>query len=75
MKSFEYGWYDVEIRLATGKEILEVKAKNEENAIKQIKKFAKEHTEEVRRVRPDFETEIYWDTFKLDHKGYQRLWR
>jgi hypothetical protein len=49
-----------------------VKAKNRENAIKAILKQAREHDEFVRPHRPDFETVIYWNTFKLDRTGHQR---
>lgn len=72
-RSFEYEWWTVEVREATGKITWEVKAKNRSNAEKQIVKWAKEHDEEVNRVRPDFKTTIYWDTMVLDRKGYKRL--
>lgn len=72
-RSFEYEWWTVEVQEATGKYKWEVKAKNRSNAEKQILKWAKEHDEEVNRVRPDFKTTIYWDTMVLDRKGYQRL--
>ena len=60
MGKFQYEWWNVEIRFTSGRCICEVKAKNRENAIKQFKR--------------DFEDvqEIYWDTLKLDRKGYQR---
>ncbi len=73
MGKFEYEWWTVEVIEATGKITWKVKAKNKENVIKQIKKWAKEHDEEVQRVRPEFKTEIFWETLTLDHKGYQRL--
>ena len=72
-RSFEYEWWTVEVREATGKITWEVKAKNRSNAEKQIVKWAKEHDDEVNRVRPDFKTTIYWDTMVLDRKGYKRL--
>lgn len=70
--AFQYDWYTVRVREATGVITWEVKAKNRENAIKQVKKMAKEHDAFVRKHRPDFETIIFWDTFKLARKGYQR---
>lgn len=73
MGNFQYEWWNVNLREATGLIILEVKAKNKDGAIKQIKRYAKKHDEEVQAVRPDFHTEIYWDTLKLDRTGYQRL--
>lgn len=74
MKNFEYEWWTVEVKAATGKSTWEVKAKNKANAIKQFEKWAKEHTKEVQAVRKDFETEILWNTLTLDRKGYQRLY-
>ena len=72
-KSFEYEWWHVDLREATGRTTLEVKAKSKDGAIKQIKKFAEKHNKEVQAVRPNFNTVIYWDTLTLDRKGYQRL--
>lgn len=72
MGKFQYEWWTVDIKEATGRIRLEVKAKNRENAIKQIKKYADEHTKRVQSVRPNFEAEVFWDTLALDHKGYQR---
>jgi hypothetical protein len=70
--TFQYEWYTVRVREATGVITWEVKAKNRENAIKAILKQAREHDEFVRPHRPDFETVIYWNTFKLDRTGHQR---
>ena len=71
-KSFEYEWWHVEAQEATGKYTWEVKAKSKDGAIKQFKKMAQKHNEFVQKVRPDFETVIFWNTLTLDHKGYQR---
>ena len=73
MSKFEYEWWTVNAIEATGKITWVVKAKNKDNAIKQIKKMAVDHDKEVQVHRPDFKTEILWDTLFLDHKGYQRL--
>ncbi len=73
MSAFQFQWWTVEVREATGKMGWEVKAKTKENAIKAIKKRAKEHDEFVQKHRPDFQTEIYWDTLTLDRDGYQRM--
>ena len=70
--TFQYEWYTVRVREATGVVTWEVKAKNKENAIKQVKKMAREHDRFIRTHRPDFKTIIFWDTFKLDRRGYQR---
>ena len=72
MGKFQYEWWTVDIKEACGRIRLEVKAKNKENAIKQIKEYADYHTKYVQSARPDFETEVFWDTLALDHKGYQR---
>lgn len=74
MGKFEYEWWHVDIKVATGKYTYEFKAKSKDGAVKQIKKYEKEHNDEVRRVRPDFKTEVFWDTLHLDRKGYQRLY-
>lgn len=70
LKNFIWG-IDITTR-ATGVITWEVKAKNRENAIKQVKKMAREHDMFIRKHRPDFETIIFWDTFKLDRRGHQR---
>lgn len=73
MGSFQYEWWTVVMIQATGRYTVEVKAKSRAGAIKQIEKMAKEHDDFVRVVRPDFSTEVLWDTLTLDRKGYQRL--
>ena len=72
MGKFQYEWYTVDMIQATGRVGVEVKAKSRAGAIKQIEKMAKEHDDFVRAVRPDFSTEVLWDTLTLDRKGYQR---
>ena len=71
---FQFEWWHIKVREATGLITYEVKAKNKDNAIKQIKKMAQEHEEFIRKVRPDFKIEIFWDTLTLDRKGFQRLY-
>lgn len=73
MSKFEYEWWTVEAIEAIGKIRWKVKAKNKDNAIKQFKKMAETQDKEVQIHRPDFKTEILWNTLLLDHKGYQRL--
>lgn len=72
MAKFEYEWWTVEVKEATGPIIWEIKAKNKDNAIKQINQMKKEEDDFVQRVRPDFETIIFWETLTLDHTGYKR---
>lgn len=67
-----YQWWTVKVKEATGETSWEVKAKSRENAIKQINKQANEHNESIQRVRPEFETEVFWETLTLDREGYQR---
>lgn len=69
---FEYEWWTVDVREATGRITYEVKAKNRKNAEKQVIQMASRHDEFIQKVRPDFKTEIYWETMKLDRTGYQR---
>lgn len=73
MGSFQYEWWTVETKEATGRIMWEVKAKDKERAISQINRMADRHDKEVRTEKPNFKTEIFWDTLTLDHKGYQRL--
>ena len=72
MGTFQFEWWTVEVKEATGLLTWEIKAKSKEGAIKRIQKLAADHTKEVRTVRPDFQTEVFWETMKLDRKGYQR---
>ena len=62
MGAFQYEWWNVKAKCLTGTFMLEVKAKNRENAIKQFRK--------------DFDDviEFYWETLTLVRKGYQRLY-
>ena len=73
MGNFQYEWWAVEVKEATGKCILEVKARSKDNAIKQINKYATDHDKEVQPHRPNFKTEVLWETLELDRVGYQRL--
>lgn len=72
MSNFQYEWWTVQAKEATGLTTWEVKSKSKELAVKQIKKWAKEHDEFIQKVRPEFNTEVFWDTLTLDRKGYQR---
>lgn len=79
MASFNYEWYTVDVLEATGRCTWEVKAKNAENAAKQIRKEAEiktkaAHDETLPWWKRGGEViEIYWDTMKLDRIGYQRM--
>lgn len=72
MGQFQYQWWTVEVREATGRIGWEIKAKSKDGAVKQIRKMADQHDAFIQKVRPDFKTEIFWDTLALDRTGYQR---
>lgn len=74
MGAFQYEWWTVEVKEATGRTTWEVKAKSKDLAVKQIKKWEKEHNEFVQKMRPEFSTEVFWETLTMDRKGYQRLY-
>lgn len=61
MKNFQFEWWNVDAKMPTGTYTLEIKAKTRENAVKRFKKDF-----------PDA-IEFFWDTLKLDRKGYNRL--
>ena len=72
MGNFQYEWWTVEAREATGLITWEVKAKNRGNAEKQFRQMAKEHDAFIQSRRPDFRTVVFWETMKVDRIGYQR---
>lgn len=73
MTTFNYEWWHIRIKDQTGTMTWEVKAKNKESAIRQIKA-------QVQRINSGKEMfaakilEVYWDTMVLDRTGYQRLY-
>lgn len=81
MGKFQYEWWTIEVKLSTGKITLGIKAKNRDNAIKQINKEikdgekAKENNLNIfdKKWKPQI-LEVYWETLKLDRTGYQRLY-
>lgn len=73
MGQFQFEWWTVEVNAPAGRETWEVKAKNKDNAVKQIKKWAKEENEFF-FPRCGKTVEVLWDTMTLDRKGYQRLY-
>lgn len=77
MGSFQYEWWLVDVIINGTRMALEVKARNKENAIKQIEKMAnpekaKDFFEEI-TAKQLTEGKIFWETLRLDRKGYQRL--
>ncbi len=72
MGAFQYEWWVVKAREATGIIDWQVKAKSKDGAIRQLKQMAIDHDEEIQRVRSDFNTVIFWETLTLEKKGYQR---
>lgn len=65
MGSFQYEWWDIDIRYVHGMCTTEFKGKNKENIIRQIKKEME---------NDDTIVEVFWETLHLDRKGYQRLY-
>lgn len=61
MGAYQYEWWHVRAKCFTGVYMLQVKAKNKENAIKQFSKCF------------DDVIEFYWETLTLDRKGFQRM--
>ena len=79
MSEFNYEFYTIEVLEATGRCTWEIKAKNAENAAKQIRKAVERtnktaHDKSLPWLERGVEVlEVYWDTMKLDRIGYQRL--
>lgn len=78
MEGFRYEWWTVVIKQSVGTSTFEVKAKNRDNAIKQIQSYQIESYSAKNMSKPVWERtptvqEIYWDTLKLDRVGYQRI--
>lgn len=72
MGKFQYEWWTVDVREATGIYTWEVKARSRDNAIKQVEKMADTYNKEIQVARPDFAAEIFWKTLTLDRTGFQR---
>lgn len=79
MSSFQYEWWTVRIQEPTGQYLMEFKGKNKETVIRQINKYVAETNSQKNLAKPWWERkspiqEVFWDTLKLDHVGYQRLY-
>lgn len=74
-KNFEYEWWTVKIRFATGTVPCVYKGKNKESIIKQIEREVKRSNtpENLQTMRYMPIKEVFWDTLTFDRKGYQRL--
>ena len=74
-KNFEYEWWTVQIRFATGVQKCVYKGKSKELVVKQIEREVKKSNspENLATMRYMPIKEVFWDTLTLDHKGYQRL--
>lgn len=78
MAEFNYEWWLVDVKEATGACTLEIKAKSKDHAIRQIDKLVKATNSEKNLSKPWYQRktpilEVYWDTLTLDRVGYQRL--
>lgn len=68
-EKFQYDYWHIEMQYPTGRYSLQIKAKNEANAIRQIEKlYEVSHSEKNLQLPPLLRQpliqEIYWDTFK-----------
>ena len=70
MVDFHYEWWTVDVLETSGLITWEVKAKNKENAIRQIKKRVKEQNNNPYCGNV---VDVKWNTLTLDRVGYQRL--
>lgn len=73
MARFQYEWWMVDIRYGTGVVGCIFKGKNKESVIKQIEREVKRTNNLSSDPWGDRIIEVYWDTMKLDRKGYNRL--
>jgi len=63
--SFEYEWWNVEVKEPTGCYTLECKARDKEHAIRQFKRWYKNNPYGI-------VGEILWGSLRLDRKEHQR---
>lgn len=78
MGSFEYEWWTVSIRFPAGVCVCEYKGKSKESVIRQINREIKQSNSKENLELPIWKQkqqilQVYWETLKLDRKGYQRL--
>lgn len=71
MVAFHYEWWTVKVKESIGTTTWELKAKNKENIIRQIKKEVERMNNS--KIPCPKVIEVYWDTLQLDRVGYQRL--
>jgi hypothetical protein len=70
MTKYHYEWWTVQVQETTGLTTWELKGRDQEHVVKQIKKQAKEQNDNPYCGNV---IEVYWNTLKLDRVGYQRL--
>ena len=74
---YHFEWWNVVCKYDTGTCTLEIKARDEQGAITQIKKLqayslSDENMARSFWVRQQPIREVYWDTLRLDRVGHQR---
>lgn len=79
MGKFQYIYFLVDVAEPCGRITYEIKAKSEENAIKQINKMVSESNSAENLKLSWFERKapilnVYWDTLRVDRVGYERLY-
>lgn len=77
MAKFNYSIFTVDVLLSTGRIGYEIKAKDENNAIKQIKKLVADSNSPENLKKSWLDRlpqikEVFWDTLTLDRTGYIR---
>lgn len=79
MNKTHYTWYTIDVIEQTGLVRWEVKALNEDHAIRQIKDRVREQNLRAENtylpvlIRGGRVLEVLWDTLQVDRIGYQRL--
>lgn len=77
MKTFEYEWWTVKIKIPVGIHTWEFQGKSKAHVIKQIEKAIRQGEKDKANNVSDLNRapeiiEVYWDTLTLDRKGYKR---
>lgn len=79
MAQFNYEWWTVDITDESGTCTWIFKGRNRQTITKQIEKCVRETNSEKNASMPVWYRKpkilaVHWDTFKIDHVGYNRLY-
>lgn len=69
MGSFQYEWWNIDIKFSNGTCTMEFKGKDQEHVKKQILKYVDKNNKDPYTASVE---EIFWDSMVLDRKGYAR---